>query len=121
MTFDASGSVSVRVFFALAVATTAAGQASALPPPSSAPGGPPPASRPSTAPVPSTAAVRASVIRFLEERIRRDPEDIVALNRLAGEYLLRFRDSGDDADIALSAKAAAQSLSSVPADLNKGG
>jgi tetratricopeptide (TPR) repeat protein len=103
----------------MAVALTAAGQLSALPPSASAPARPP-ASRPATASVLSTAGVRASVIRFLEERVRRDPEDIIALNRLAGEYLLRFRDSGDDADVSLSLKSAEQSLASVPAEFNKG-
>jgi tetratricopeptide (TPR) repeat protein len=131
MTADAGGSVwPVRSLLALAVALTAAGQLRALPPSASAPAPPPPASRPSTrpastrpaptAPAPSAVRVRTSVIRFLEERVQKDPDDIVTLNRLAGEYLRRFRASGDDADIALSVKAAEQSLASVPADFNKG-
>jgi tetratricopeptide (TPR) repeat protein len=61
------------------------------------------------------------VIRFLEERITGDPLDILALNRLSGEYLARFRISGDDDDLDRAARCAEQSLKAVPADLNKGG
>ena len=75
----------------------------------------PPASRP------TGARSLARVIRFLEDRVRRDPEDTTALNRLSGEYLRRFRDSGDDGDLALAAQAADQSVKAVPADFNKGG
>lgn len=70
---------------------------------------------------PADEVPNSRVIRFLEERITRDPGDVVALNRLAGEYLLRFRDTGNDADIERSAAAAARSLEAVPAELNPGG
>jgi tetratricopeptide (TPR) repeat protein len=62
-----------------------------------------------------------AVIRFLEDRVGRDPDDIVALNHLSGEYLLRFRDTGDDADLERAFKTAEQSLKVIPGDLNKGG
>jgi tetratricopeptide (TPR) repeat protein len=62
-----------------------------------------------------------SQIRFLEGRVAGDPDDIVALNRLSGEYLLRFRDTGDDADLERALKNAERSLKVVPGDLNKGG
>jgi tetratricopeptide (TPR) repeat protein len=68
---------------------------------------------------PATAPSR--VIRFLEERVERDPDDIVALNRLSGEYLFRFRDAGDDADLHRAASSAERSLKAVPAEVNKGG
>jgi tetratricopeptide (TPR) repeat protein len=61
------------------------------------------------------------VIRFLEERVKSDPADMVALNRLADEYLRRFRETGDDRDLARSAEAAGRSLAAVPAAVNKGG
>jgi len=86
-----------------------------------------PANRP---PVASTRAasppapggdVRERVIRFLADRVRRDPDDVVALNRLAGEYLARYRRSGDDGDLYKSAGTAEQSLRAVPADQNAGG
>jgi tetratricopeptide (TPR) repeat protein len=60
----------------------------------------------------------AVIIKFLEDRVRRDPDDITALNRLAAEYLRRFRQSGDDHDLILSASTAAQSLHAVPAAQN---
>ena len=63
----------------------------------------------------------AEVIRFLEDRVARDPDDIVALNRLAGEYLRRFRETGDDADLDRSYRTAEQSLKAVPAEVNAGG
>jgi tetratricopeptide (TPR) repeat protein len=60
----------------------------------------------------------ARIIRFREDRIQHDPDDITALNRLAGEYLRRFRQTGDDVDLILSKKAALESLRSVPAKQN---
>ncbi len=60
-------------------------------------------------------------IRFLEDRVRRDPEDITALNRLSGEYLRRFRRSGDDRDLVLASTVAEQSIKSVPAAQNSAG
>src|SRR4051812_8849355 len=58
-----------------------------------------PGTQPASAAAQSQTQVR--VIRFLEDRVRRDPEDAIALNRLANEYLRRFRDTGDDHDLEL--------------------
>jgi tetratricopeptide (TPR) repeat protein len=58
------------------------------------------------------------VIRFLEDRVHRDPDDVTALNRLSGEYLRRVRRSGDDRDLTRAADTAAQSLRGVPAEQN---
>jgi tetratricopeptide (TPR) repeat protein len=60
----------------------------------------------------------ATIIRFLEDRVKKDPDDITAQNRLAGEYLRRFRQTGDDNDLILSNKAAEQSLHAIPAAQN---
>lgn len=54
------------------------------------------------------------VIRFLEQRVRRDPEDITALNRLAGLYLQRARETGAVDYLLLAGKKATQSLAAVP-------
>ena len=70
---------------------------------------------------PAVDEVRERVIAFLSERVRRDPEDMVALNRLAGEYLGRYRQSGDDGDLLKSQAMAEQSLKSVPESENPGG
>jgi tetratricopeptide (TPR) repeat protein len=77
------------------------------------------ATRPVTAPTAPDPDNRT--IRFLEDRVRRDPEDITALNRLSGEYLRRFRRSGDDRDLTLAADTAAQSLRAVPGAQNSAG
>lgn len=68
---------------------------------------------PATAPSP--------VIDFLEMRVADDPLDIRALNRLVGEYLTRFRETGDDADLDRALATAEKSLTAIPADLNPGG
>jgi tetratricopeptide (TPR) repeat protein len=81
-----------------------------------APAAQPPASRPS-----GTDAGQNRVIQFLESRVERDPDDITAQNRLSGEYLRRFRKSGDDRDLVLAGKAADQSLRSVPGPQNTSG
>ena len=61
------------------------------------------------------------MIRFLEERVKRDPEDFSALNKLAGSYLQRARENGSADYIELAARAARRSLDSVPEARNTGG
>src|SRR5215831_7793904 len=39
--------------------------------------------------------VEDQTIRFLEERVKRDAEDFIAHNKLAGQYLQRLRETGD--------------------------
>jgi tetratricopeptide (TPR) repeat protein len=56
---------------------------------------------------------------FLEDRVRKDPQDNIALTRLAGEYLRELKVSGDLACIEKATQAARQSLASVPATQNK--
>jgi tetratricopeptide (TPR) repeat protein len=81
-----------------------------------------PATGPSTRPAMSPAGDRsAAVIRFLEQRVGRDPDDITAQNRLAGEYLHRFRLTGDDQDLFRGLAAAERSLVSVKGEENSGG
>ena len=70
---------------------------------------------------PPQVSTVSGVIRFLEERVTRDPDDMIALNRLSAEYLRRFRETGDDADLDRSFRAAEQSLKAVPAEVNAGG
>jgi tetratricopeptide (TPR) repeat protein len=70
------------------------------------------------------AAVRADVavaqraIEFLERRVREDPLDIVALDKLAGRYLQRVRETGDVTYVQLATRAAEMSLAAVPAERN---
>lgn len=60
-------------------------------------------------------------IRTLEEKVKADPRDYVAYNKLAGYYLGRQRETGDLAYIDLAAAAARSSLEAAPASANAGG
>jgi tetratricopeptide (TPR) repeat protein len=67
------------------------------------------------------AAATEQAIRFLGNRVRRDPDDHAAQNRLAGYYLLRARATGSRDDLALAFRSARASLRSVGAERNTGG
>src|SRR5207248_2239654 len=80
----------------------------------------------SVAPPPATAITTnaeatESAIRFLEDRVRRDPDDFIAYNKLAGYYLQRQRETGSVNYLTLAAKAAHASLTAMPAEQNVGG
>ena len=60
-------------------------------------------------------------IRFLEERVKRDPDDFIALNKLTGYYLSRLRETGIASWLDLAARAARGSLKAIPAEQNPGG
>lgn len=60
-------------------------------------------------------------IRFMENRVKQDPEDFVALNKLAAYYLQRLRETGNIAYLDLTARTARASLAAVPAEANSGG
>src|SRR5437762_710545 len=81
----------------------------------------PVAARPAAQLLPSDAEVEEQTIRFLEERVKRDPEDFIAYNKLAGQYLQRVRETGDLTYLNLAAKAAHASLATLPAEQNTGG
>src|ERR1700730_3377553 len=61
------------------------------------------------------------VRRFLEDRVQRDPDDILAQNRLADLYLQRLRGTGDYEWLQRAGEAARRSLASVPAEQNTTG
>ena len=61
------------------------------------------------------------VILFLEERIKRDPEDYIAYNKLASEYLKLLRETGDGNYLQMALRAAKTSLEILPAHQNKEG
>lgn len=60
-------------------------------------------------------------IRFLEARIKRDPEDFIAYNKLASEYLQQMRVTGDANYLNLALRAAQSSLAVLPPQQNKEG
>jgi pentatricopeptide repeat protein len=57
-------------------------------------------------------------IRFLEDRVKRDPDDFIALNKLTGYYMLRLRETGSATWLDLAARAARNSLKAIPAEQN---
>ena len=71
--------------------------------------------------LPSDSDIEAETIRFLEDRVKRDPEDFIAHNKLAGRYLQRVRETGDVTYLNLAAKAARASLATLPPEQNTGG
>ena len=97
---------------AAALTLTACGAASSSTPPAT----PPPA------PLASDYDSAESAIRFLEDRVKRDPDDIIAYNKLAGYYLQRLREIGSLNYIDLASRAAHASLKAISADIgNTGG
>ena len=62
-----------------------------------------------------------SGIRFLENRVRRDPDDFIAWNQLAERYHRELRRTGDDRFIRLEIEAAEKSLKAIPAPQNPAG
>lgn len=74
-------------------------------------------------PVPAVESPREEngTVKFLEDRIKDDPDDFIAYNKLAGSYLQRLRETGNIQYLDLAMKAAQSSLSVMPAEANKGG
>jgi len=71
--------------------------------------------------LPSDAAVAEETIRFLERRVKHDPEDFIAYNKLAGCYLQRVRETGDLTYLQLASRAAHASLAVLSPEQNTGG
>ncbi len=86
---------------------------------SSPPPAPPPA--PAAAPLPGDDEATMSAVHFLEDRVRRDPDDLVAHNKLAAYYLQLERETGDVKYLELASRSARASLAVLPADQNLGG
>jgi tetratricopeptide (TPR) repeat protein len=78
-----------------------------------------PPSKIEAAPVPIAAA--NDTIRYLEDRIKRNPDDFIANNKLVSEYLQRLRETGDITYLNLASRCAEASLKILPAEQNEGG
>jgi tetratricopeptide (TPR) repeat protein len=76
---------------------------------------------PAAAPIAGEAGAEENAIRFLEERVKKDADDFIAYNKLAGYYLQRVRESGDLKYLELASRAANASLKVLPAEQNIGG
>jgi tetratricopeptide (TPR) repeat protein len=112
-----SPSLSVLLSLCLA-ALSSAGCGSGL---TSAPSTSSPSAVPAASPVPANADGSEQAIRFLEDRVKRDPDDFIALNKLTGYYLLKLRETGSATWLDLAARAARNSLKAIPAEQNVGG
>lgn len=76
---------------------------------------------PPAAPLAPDADASEGAIRFLEDRVKRDPDDFIAYNKLCGYYLQRVRETGDVKYLELAERAAQASLKAIPAEQNTGG
>jgi tetratricopeptide (TPR) repeat protein len=65
--------------------------------------------------------VHAQTLRFLEAKIRKDPEDFIAHNKLAGYYLQQVRETSDLTYLKLASRASHASLATLPPEQNTGG
>jgi tetratricopeptide (TPR) repeat protein len=76
---------------------------------------------PAASPISADAAASEGAIRFLEDRVKKDPDDFIALNKLGGYYQLRLRETGNLQWLALTRRTAEASLKVIPAEQNTGG
>jgi tetratricopeptide (TPR) repeat protein len=76
---------------------------------------------PAASPVPAGVEGSEQAIRFLEDRVKRDPDDFIALNKLTGYYLLRLRETGNATWLDLAMRSARNSLKAIPAERNLSG
>ncbi|HXD30747.1 MAG TPA: tetratricopeptide repeat protein [Pyrinomonadaceae bacterium] len=60
-------------------------------------------------------------MRFLEDRVARDPDDFVALNKLAGYYLQSYRETYDNSYLTLAERSAEASLRVLGPEQNPNG
>ncbi|HKQ78804.1 MAG TPA: tetratricopeptide repeat protein [Blastocatellia bacterium] len=75
-------------------------------------------SLPAARAIPADADGSEGAIRFLEDRVKRDPDDFIAINKLTNYYLLRLRETGNVTWLELATRAAANSLKAIPAEQN---
>jgi len=61
-----------------------------------------------------------AIVRELEEKIRQNPDDFIAHNKLSAYYLQLFREVDDDKLIEAAERAARASLAVLPSDQNSG-
>src|SRR5215207_85447 len=80
-----------------------------------------PAAPPAAAPLAPDVDASEGAIRYLEAKVKNNPDDFIAYNKLAGYYLRRQRETGEASHIALAARAAEASLAALPAEQNPAG
>ncbi|MDQ6929974.1 MAG: hypothetical protein M3126_04830, partial [Candidatus Eremiobacteraeota bacterium] len=72
--------------------------------------------RPTPAPVMPDYRYRDKTIAFYEMRVKRDPQDQISARALAGQYMQRFRETGDIDDVKRSMRQARRSIALQPAN-----
>src|SRR5712664_3866453 len=65
--------------------------------------------------------VTMTAVRFLEDRVKGDPDDLVALNKLSNYYLQLYRETSDAAYLSLALRSAKTSLRVAGVDQNLSG
>ncbi len=76
---------------------------------------------PPAAPLAADSGATENAVRFLENKVKNDPEDFSANGKLAGLYLQKLRETGNASYLELAFRAARASLASVPEVRNAGG
>src|ERR1043166_1549336 len=76
---------------------------------------------PPATPLSSTLNTDRLTLSFLENRLKEDPDDFIAQNKLAAWHLQRLRETGDLSSLEIALKAARSSLATIPAERNTGG
>jgi tetratricopeptide (TPR) repeat protein len=71
--------------------------------------------------LPSDQVSDEQTMRFLERKVKADPEDFIAHNKLAFQYLKLVRETSDLTYLNLASRAAHASLAALPAEHNSGG
>jgi len=104
-----------RIGTALAVALVSVGCAGPAPAPKPVPALPP------AAPLVSDEESTEISIRFFAKKVKEDPANFLAYNKLAGLHLQRLRDTGNVAYLEKALEAARSSLEIFPAEINPDG
>jgi pentatricopeptide repeat protein len=79
------------------------------------------ASIPPAKPIPSEDKAVESSIRWLEDRVKDNPGDFIAYNKLAGYYLRRLQETGSMNYLELASRAVEGSFAVLPKEENAGG
>jgi tetratricopeptide (TPR) repeat protein len=110
--------LSLALLFSLLLAT---GACNRTPTANSAAAGPNASQAPTEIPPARGNQSSMMAVRFLEDRVKDDPDDIVALNKLSGYYLQLHRETEDVKYLGLALRLGQSSLRVLPADQNLGG
>ncbi len=76
---------------------------------------------PPATPLAADSGAAENAVRFLENKVKNDPEDFSVNGKLAGLYLQKLRETGNAQYLELAFRAARASLDSVPEVRNAGG